>query len=135
MELGLLRGEDDILKNAIVKRRKLNDDGNPIGTESTNPLVDTRAYEIELIDGTNGTLTDNIIEENLLAQVDEEGHRQLLLDEIIDYRRNYDSVHNSDALIDTCTGNRQLKMTKKGWGICVLWKYSSINWISLKDIK
>ena len=71
MELGLPRGEDDSLMHEIVKRRKLDDDGNPIGTESTNPLVDTRAYEIEFIDGTTETLTSNIIAENLLAQVDE----------------------------------------------------------------
>ena len=56
--------------HAIVKQRKLDDDGNPIGTESTNPLVDTRAYEIEFIDGTTETITANIIADNLLAKVD-----------------------------------------------------------------
>ena len=71
MELGLPRGEDDSLMHAIVKRRKLDDDGNPIGTESTNPLVDMRAYKIEFIDGTTEILTANIISDNLLAQVDE----------------------------------------------------------------
>ena len=71
MELGITRGEDDSLMHVIVKRRKLDDDGNTIGTESTNPLVDMRAYEIEFIDGTTETLTANIIAENLLAQVDE----------------------------------------------------------------
>ena len=44
MELGLPRGEDDSLMHAIVKQRKLDDDGSPIGIENTNPLVDTRAY-------------------------------------------------------------------------------------------
>ena len=46
MELWLPLGEDDSLMHAIVKHRKIDDFGNPIGTESTNPLVDTRAYEI-----------------------------------------------------------------------------------------
>ena len=46
MELGLPRGEDDSLMHEIVKRRKLDEDSNPILTESTNPLVDMRAYEI-----------------------------------------------------------------------------------------
>ena len=46
MELGLPRGEDDSLMHAILKRRKIDDDGNPIVTESTNSLVDMRAYEI-----------------------------------------------------------------------------------------
>ena len=61
MELGLPLGEYDNLMHAIVKRRKLDDDGNPIGNEVTNPLVDTRAYEIEFIYGTTETLTSNII--------------------------------------------------------------------------
>ena len=44
MNLGLPRGEDDSVMHAILKWIKLDDDGNPIITESTNPLVDTRAY-------------------------------------------------------------------------------------------
>ena len=135
MELGLPLGEDDILMHAVVKQRKLDDDGNPIGTESTNPFIDKRAYEIEFIDGTTEALTANIIVENLLAQVDEEGHRQLLLDENVDIRRNNDAVYNSDAFIETSNGNRRRKMTTKGWEICVLWKYGSTNWIALKDLK
>ena len=83
MELGLTRGEDDSLMHEIVKQRKRDDYGNPTGTESTNPLVDTRAYEIEFIDGTTETLTEHIIAENLFSKVDEEGHMQLSLDEII----------------------------------------------------
>ena len=42
MELRLPRGEYDSLMHMIVKRRKLDDDGNLIRTESTNPLVYTR---------------------------------------------------------------------------------------------
>ena len=61
MEIGITHGEDDSLMHVIVKRRKTDDNGNPIGTESTNPLVDKRAYEIEFIDGTTETLTANII--------------------------------------------------------------------------
>ena len=121
--------------HTIVKRRKLDDDGNPIGTESTNPLVDTRAYEIEFIDGTTEIITSNIIVDNLHERVDEEGHRKLLLDEIINYRRNNDTFHKSDTFIKTSTGNRRRKITTKGWEICVLWEDVSTNWIALKDIK
>ena len=72
MELGLPCGEDNnSLMHAIVKWRKIDDDVNPNGTESTKPFVDTRAYENEFIDGTNETLTAKIIADNLLAQVDE----------------------------------------------------------------
>ena len=87
MELGLPRVKYDSLMHAIVKQRKLDDNGNIIGTESTNSLVDMRAYALKFIDGTTETLKTNTNAENLLAQVGEEGHRQHLLDEIIDYRR------------------------------------------------
>ena len=56
----------------IVKHTQLDEDENPIRTESTNPLVDTRAYDIEFIYGTAETLTSNIIADNLLAQVHED---------------------------------------------------------------
>ena len=108
MKLGLPCGEYDSLMHAIIKQRTLDDDGNPMGTEITNPLVDTRAYENEFIDGTTETITSNIIAENLIAQVDEKGHRKLLLDNIIHYRRNNEVVHKSDAFIEPSTGNRQL---------------------------
>ena len=85
MEVGLPRGDDDALMHAIVKKRKLDDNGLQIGTYHNNPLLDTRAYEVEYSDGTIKILTANIIAENLLAQVDEEGHRQLLLDEVVDH--------------------------------------------------
>ena len=57
--------------HALVLRRKLNDDGKPIGTEHVNTFIDTRAYEVEFIDGTTGTLTANIIAKNILSQVGE----------------------------------------------------------------
>ena len=40
---------------------------------------------------------------------------KLLLDKIIEYRRNNDVVHKNDAFIKTSTGNRQLNMTTIGW--------------------
>ena len=135
MELGLPRVKYDSLMHAIVKQRKLDDNGNLIGTESTNSLVDMRAYALKFIDGTTETLKTNTNAENLLAQVGEEGHRQHLLDEIIDYRRNNYAVHKSDAFIENRTGSRRQKKTTKGWEICVLWKDDSTDWIALEDLK
>ena len=49
-------------------------------------------YEVEFIDGTKQAMTANLIAENMFATVDEEGHRHLLLDSIIDFRKNEDAV-------------------------------------------
>ena len=85
MELGLPWGSDNELVHALVKRRKLNNDGKPIGTEQNNLLINTIAYRVEFIDDTTETLTAAIIAKKLLDQVDEECHRQLPLDKILDY--------------------------------------------------
>ncbi len=57
-------------------------------------------------------LTANIIAENLLAQVDEDGHRQLLMDEIIYHRMNTDAFQNIGV-------KTQEMKTMKGWDLCV----------------
>ena len=41
MELGLPRGDNDHITHATVKRRKLDEEGTPVGTEHNNPLLDT----------------------------------------------------------------------------------------------
>ena len=86
MEIGLPCGGDNELVYAKVKGRALDSEGDPIGKESLNPITDTRLYEVEFVDGTIETVPTNIIAENLLLQVDQEGHQQFLLDEIISHR-------------------------------------------------
>ena len=39
----------------------------------------------------------NLIAKNILSQVDEEGHRQMMLDEIIDHRSNKNAVKKEMA--------------------------------------
>ena len=53
MELGLPRKDYDRLMHAIVKRRKLDDEGKAVEKMNNNPLLDTIAYEVDFYDGTN----------------------------------------------------------------------------------
>ena len=92
MEIVLPRKDDDRLMHAIVNRRKLYDEGKAVGNMSKNPLLDTIAYELEFYDVTTEVLTANIISKNLLAQDDEEGHYQMLLDEIIYHRQDVNYI-------------------------------------------
>ena len=91
MELGIRR-DDEGLHCARVKRRAVDQDGWPIGIPSNNPLFDSRKYEVEYLDGMTEVLTANIIAENLLAQVDDQGHSHLMIDEIEDHRNNSDAI-------------------------------------------
>ena len=135
MEIGLPRGPDDSLHSATVKRRAVDDEGKPIGVANNNPLLDSRQYEVEYLDGTTETLTANVIAENLLAQVDEEGHRQLLMDEIIDHRTDATAITIEEGTYLTERGLPRKKRTTRGWEICVQWKDGSTTWIALKDMK
>ena len=92
-------------------------------------------YEVEFADGENASLTANYIAENLFAQVDDEGNRQVLMNEIIDYRTNGTKLKQQDAFITTKTGTRRRRETTKGWELLIEWKDGSTNWVSLKVVK
>ena len=75
-----------------------------------------------------------MIAENLLLQVDQEGHRQLLIDEIIDHRRLTDAIPKEHGTYLTSSGARRKKQTTRGWELCIQWRDGSSNWVALKDI-
>ena len=70
--------------------------GNPIGTANNKPILDTRMYEVEYADGHKQALSANVIVENVFASVDKEGHRHLLLDQILDHRRISEAIAKED---------------------------------------
>ena len=48
-------------------------DDNPLGMRHSNPVLDTRDYQVEFPDGSTATYAANAIAENLYSQVDDEG--------------------------------------------------------------
>ena len=86
MELRLLIKDYDGLMHAIVNMRKLDDEGKYVGNMNNKPLLNNRAYEIQFDYGTTEVITTTNIAKNILAQVDEEGHCQILIDDIIYHR-------------------------------------------------
>ena len=98
-------------------------------------MLDQRKYEVEFIDGHVEELTANIIAENLLSEVDENGHRQLLIDEIEDFRKNIDAIPMSEGTYTTPSGQQRKKMTTRGWEFYIRWKDGSANWVAMKDLK
>ena len=134
MELGIQREEEGI-HHARVKRRALDNEGKPIGVANNNPILDSRLYEVEYIDGRIETLTANIIAENLLAQVDEHGNRHLLLQEIEDHRTTPDAITIENGTYETKLGLKKKIRTTKGWEFYVRWKGGSGDWVTMKDLK
>ena len=85
--------------------------GIPIGTADQYPLLDIRMYEVGFAHGEKTSLTANYIVENLFAQIDDEGNRQVLINEIIDYRTNGTELKQQDAFITTKTGTKRRQET------------------------
>jgi hypothetical protein len=85
-EVALSVGPDEEpMVGRVVKRLKDND-GQPIGHANDDPRLDTCMYEVEYRDGSTDALAANIIAENMVAQIDDEGHQRVLLKEIVSHR-------------------------------------------------
>ena len=120
---------------ARVTKRLRDHNGNPVGTANDNPILDTRMYEVEFIDGHKQAMAANVIAENLFALVDEEGHRHLILDSIVDHRKNDAAVIKEDAFVVSSNGIKRRRETTKGWEMLVQFKDGSTTWNKMKDIK
>ena len=59
---------------AKVTKRLRDANGIPIGTASDNPILDTRLYEVEYVDGHKASLSANVIATNLFSQIDDDGN-------------------------------------------------------------
>ena len=99
---------------ACVTKRLRDANGIPIGTANDNPIMDTQLYEVKYADGHKTSLAANVIAQNLFAQVDEEGNRHVLFDEIIDHRTNGKEVKQQNAFITRKTGNKKRRQTTQG---------------------
>jgi hypothetical protein len=51
----------------------------------------------------------------MFSQVDKEGHQHLLLDNIMDFRRNETAIDKEDAFVEMGNGVRGQRYTTQGW--------------------
>lgn len=119
----LLLPKGNVLVPAKVISRKQDNSGNPIGTAHANPLLDTRVYKVEYLDGHTESCAANIITENIYAQIDEEGNHFLFLGEITDHHSHNTAIHHEDKFI--MHGNKIPCRTTQGWYLLVTWCDSS----------
>jgi len=134
MEVSINRGKEHPELARVTKRLK-DHRGNYIGTANDNPILDTRMYEVEFHDGTKQALAANVIAENIFASVDEEGHRHILLDSIVDVRKSRTAVSKEDGFVVSSNGVKRRIETTKGWDVLIQWKDGSTTWNKLKDVK
>lgn len=131
-EIQVAKGDSVLMGR--VKHRARDEDGRPIGERNSNPILDTRLYEVQFPDGHYEQYGTNALVENLYSQVDAEGRQFLLLDEIVGHRADDTALKKGQEWIRIPSGNRR-KLTTKGWKLCCSWKDGSTSWVPLKDMK
>ena len=117
MELAIPQG--DSLESRLARATKGLKDANslPIGLANKNPILDTRMYEVEYLDGEWMSLVANNIAENLSTQIDDDGNRQVLMDKIIGHRSNEYAMKQQDEFIVTKMGMGEGRKQQKA-GSC-----------------
>ena len=133
-EIAVADDEGRVQYGKVTKRLR-DAEGRPIGMAADNPLLDTRAYAVKFPDGREESLTANLIAQSLYSQIDEEGNKHLLLDDIIDYKRNETAIDKRDAFVTMKNGVKRRKETTQGWSLLCQWKDGSSNWTALKDAR
>jgi hypothetical protein len=109
MEIALPRGggDQEDVQFAKVTKRLRDKEGRPFGMAHDNPLLDTQEKEVTFLDGHRESLSANVIAQHKFSQVDEEGHRHLLLDDIMDFRKNDTAINKEDAFVEMGNGVRR----------------------------
>jgi len=126
----------DTVMSGKVRGRKREADGTLKGTAHRHPILDTRTYEVEFPDGQVAEYSANVIAENMYSQCDAEGRQYLLLDEIVDWRKDESkAVKLEDKYVYSHNGNRYFRKTTKGWDLCVRWRDGTTTWERLADLK
>jgi hypothetical protein len=98
-----------------VTGRKRAADGTPIGVAHSNPILDTREYEVSFPNGSTDCYAANMIAESLHSQVDADGREFILMKEIVDHRSDGSAVLVDDAYYVDPNSQKTRWMTTKGW--------------------
>jgi hypothetical protein len=123
------------IRAGTVKRRARSlETGELTGTKNSNPILDTRSYEVEFPDGEVAEYAANVIAENMFAQCDSEGNQFRLMSDIVDHKSDKRAVQFADRFI-IVNGKQHHRKTTVGWKLCIQWKDGSTSWERLADVK
>ena len=132
-EVVLPNGESENLARVI--RRSVDKDGNFIGNYNEDPILNTVIYDVEFQDGVIKPYSANVIAQNILDQVDNDGCPNQMLDSISDYSKDGIAVAKENQWLTSKRGNCVQKKTTIGWKSLFKWKYGSKSCIALKLAK
>ena len=105
------------------------------GKGKYDAMYDKSLYEVEYPDGTIDQQSANIMDDNMLSQVDSEGHHYQVLNEVTDHKKDDSDISKVDGFIKSISGNLHWKLMTCGWKLLVKWKYISVDWFPIKYLK
>ena len=126
---------DDKMVMGKVKGRSLGDDGKVVGSYDDNPILNSIIYDVEFPYGQVKEYAANILAENMLSQVDDNGHNRLMMDAIIDFKKDPTAVPMEDKYLFMMTGQCRLRKMTLGWWFLVRWKDETESWVKLAKLK
>ena len=122
----VVHGKYSIPVLSWVKRKKQDSSGKPIFKEHSNPILDTRVYELEFPDVRVDEYAFNIIIDNLIDQVDDQGWDIGILEEIVAFRRDPDvDIPTGEQAYTNFNGIHHPVITKTCWDVQVKCRYQA----------
>ena len=95
----LTQGEDMRLDKFTI--RNVDSNGKVIGDYNKIPMINTILYDVQFPDGAIKPYSENLITENILTQVDDDGYHNHLLKGILNHSRDKQSLEKKDKWIVT----------------------------------
>ena len=92
-------------------------------------------YEVEYADGKKSALSANLIAVNMFTQIEEEGNRHILINNITDHRFDESAVKSQDDFVTTSSGTKLIIQTTQGVSLCIKWSYGNTTWLALSNIE
>ena len=85
-------------------------------------MLNASIYDVIFLDGSIQLYSANTIIYNIYSRVDEEGHRYMLLDDIIDHSKNETAIEKVNGYMIDSNDIQRRKMTTRGRLFLVNWK-------------
>ena len=127
---------NDMMSTGKVARRSLGLDGRMTGSYDYNTMLNTVVYDVDFPDGSSREYSANVIAENMISQVDDDGFHTRIMEGIIDYQMDMRvACPKSSKLVKRKGGHKRLRCTTKGWKLLVKWKDGQSTWVPLKYLK
>ena len=117
--------------NAKFIGRATDQDRNVIVTYDDHLYSNTMVYDVEFPDEEIKEYSENVIAENIYAEVYAEGFFHSRLDSILDFKKDDNAADNGEMYVTTNSGQRHVCKTTAIWKLLVIRKNGTDQWTPL----